>query len=566
MKQVLKKVKDYELIKCLGSGTFGEVYLTENEKNHKQFATKVIPTSFLKRPELKKYIDSEIKIMKQLDHENTIKLHEFFQTNNNLYFIMEYINGGTLSDYLSSYKLKTGKPFSQKMIQHFVKQIVQGLIYIHSKNIIHRDLKLDNILLSFPSKIPKENREYSQATVKIIDFGLSTQKAFAMSNPGTPAYMDPIILQKFNKSGGIKRFRLYDKKADIWSLGAITYEMLTGQNIFQADDLDELISKVEKGNYYLKVDDLSNEILSFLNCMLQYEPKNRLSAKDLALHQFLTEKPEDFEKADVSDIEYKINEGFLTINIFNNNTIKKMFPYKPNNIFNSLTLNMFQLTKKNHSSKKDISTQNDKNKLINIGKNDQVPIKEEEDKKNPTNKNIDNFIDSLNDIPETTSIKLANDKKDDEKIILQPNLKRGNTQEYFTNNDELTPLPINSYKSGEIKSKTAEYKVQFQVKRIDNRNEDINLTILLLVNQKKILKKEVNLSKANGFLEKWIWNFNSNDWKNIDINNENFIMKIQLDKSKHSSYNVEDITLGNTISFVPEICNYINFTLAPINQ
>ena len=566
MKQVLKKVKDYELIKCLGSGTFGEVYLTENEKNHKQFATKVIPTSFLKRPELKKYIDSEIKIMKQLDHENTIKLHEFFQTNNNLYFIMEYINGGTLSDYLSSYKLKTGKPFSQKMIQHFVKQIVQGLIYIHSKNIIHRDLKLDNILLSFPSKIPKENREYSQATVKIIDFGLSTQKTFAMSNPGTPAYMDPIILQKFNKSGGIKRFRLYDKKADIWSLGAITYEMLTGQNIFQADDLDELISKVEKGNYYLKVDDLSNEILSFLNCMLQYEPKNRLSAKDLALHQFLTEKPEDFEKADVSDIEYKINEGFLTINIFNNNTIKKMFPYKPNNIFNSLTLNMFQLTKKNHHSKKDISTQNDKNKLINIGKNDQVPIKEEEDKKNPTNKNIDNFIDSLNDIPETTSIKLANDKKDDEKIILQPNLKRGNTQEYFTNNDELTPLPINSYKSGEIKSKTAEYKVQFQVKRIDNRNEDINLTILLLVNQKKILKKEVNLSKANGFLEKWIWNFNSNDWKNIDINNENFIMKIQLDKSKHSSYNVEDITLGNTISFVPEICNYINFTLAPINQ
>ena len=566
MKQVLKKVKDYELIKCLGSGTFGEVYLTENEKNHKQFATKVIPTSFLKRPELKKYIDSEIKIMKQLDHENTIKLHEFFQTNNNLYFIMEYINGGTLSDYLSSYKLKTGKPFSQKMIQHFVKQIVQGLIYIHSKNIIHRDLKLDNILLSFPSKIPKENREYSQATVKIIDFGLSTQKTFAMSNPGTPAYMDPIILQKFNKSGGIKRFRLYDKKADIWSLGAITYEMLTGQNIFQADDLEELISKVEKGNYYLKVDDLSNEILSFLNCMLQYEPKNRLSAKDLALHQFLTEKPEDFEKADVSDIEYKINEGFLTINIFNNNTIKKMFPYKPNNIFNSLTLNMFQLTKKNNHSKKDISTQNDKNKLINIGKNDQVPIKEEEDKKNPTNKNIDNFIDSLNDIPETTSIKLANDKKDDEKIILQPNLKRGNTQEYFTNNDELTPLPINSYKSGEIKSKTAEYKVQFQVKRIDNRNEDINLTILLLVNQKKILKKEVNLSKANGFLEKWIWNFNSNDWKNIDINNENFIMKIQLDKSKHSSYNVEDITLGNTISFVPEICNYINFTLAPINQ
>ena len=150
--------------------------------------------------------------------------------------------------------------------------------------------------------------------------------------------MDPIILQKYGKDGYYKKSQVYDEKCDIWSLGAITYEMLTGENLFKANNLEDLQNKVKKGNYYLEVKELSEEMLSFLNCMLQYDPKHRLSAVELSKHQFLTNDPDNFRNADISSIEYKISNGILTVNIINNNTIAKIFPFKPN----SLAMNIDQ--------------------------------------------------------------------------------------------------------------------------------------------------------------------------------------------------------------------------------
>ena len=456
--------KEYKLIKNIGKGSFGEVYLTKKGNSPKLYATKIIPTSNLKNNELKKYLDNEIKIMRQLDHPNIIKLYDIMDKNEHKYLVMDYINGGSLSDFFSNYKLFNGTPFPQKIIQFFVKQIVQGLIYIHSKNIIHRDLKLDNILLDFPPNIKPENRDYTQAQIKIIDFGLSTQliekdskKTLAKSVVGSPIYMDPIILRKYNDAGGIEKFKFYDEKADIWSLGAITYEMLTGHNLFNAKNLKDLMKKIETGNYFLEVKDLSCEMISFLNCMLQYDPEKRLSSKKLAEHQFLKNNPDNFTKADIAKIENKVENGILSINIFNNKTITNMFPF--------------------------IS--------LNLGKIHE-DIKEEN-----------------------------RDKKD-------------------------------------------VHKVKFDVQRMDNKKENISFNVSFLVNEKDILNKDVNLNAKNSFHDEWIWEFNNNDWKNIDNNNDNFIMTIKFNdifSNEYIKHKVESIKLGKQISL--KIKNIIKFSLIP---
>ena len=476
----MEEVNDYKLFKSLGKGSFGEVYLTQKNNNPKLYAIKKIPRKNLKKDdEFSKYLKNEINIMQQLDHENIIKFYEKIEKPDYTYLVMDYINGGSLLSYLTKYKLLHGSPFPQKMIQYFVKQIVQGLIYIHSKNIIHRDLKLENILLHFPPNIPKENRDYIHAQIKIIDFGLSTQikkdgKFGAKSVVGSPIYMDPIILQKYKKAGGLKKFKFYDEKADIWSLGAITYEMLTGENLFKAKNINELMNQVEKGNYFLEVKELSSEIISFLNCMLQYDPDKRLSSVELAKHQFLITNPEHFQKADISRIEKKVDKGILTINIFNNNTIQGLFPFKPGKLCTSLDMNLDKI------------------------------IEEKED------------------------------------IELKPKEEKENNKEY---------------------------KVKFEVQRIDNLKENTNFNLYFLVKENHIMQHFVNLKKENNLYDEWIWNIDDNDFRNIDNNNENFIITMDLNyqnKINKVIYNAEVIKLGKPIFFTAK--NFIKFTLTPLKE
>jgi len=573
MNKKMLKVNDYVLFKSIGKGSFGEVYLTENEKTHKRYATKRIHTAILKSRDAIKYLKNEIKIMKQLDHENIIKLHESLESSNNVYLVMDYINGGSLSDFLNEYKLKNGCAFPQQIIQYFLRQIVQGLIYIHSKKIIHRDLKLDNILLNFPSNIPKENRDYSQSQIKIIDFGLSTQTNLAKSWVGTPISMDPVILKKYKKAGGKEKFKYYDEKADIWSLGVITYEMLTGQNLFKATNLDELLNKIEKGDYSLEVKDLSDEIISFLNCMLQFDPDKRLSAVELSKHQFLTGDVNSFTKSYLSEIQYKINNGVLTLNILNNSTVKKKFPFKPEEMINSLMINLNlisdKFSKQDKNSKANLiedKKEQGKNKLQNtndtLSRMSNLDNIEEQNliKKNIATLKLDNAttqiisnypIKSQQPIQKTKSLGIENLKK----------IKDDNNK---NNNDKITPGGYSSSKSGEIlrRMKKKEYSCKFEVLQTDNKKEDVNIKILFFVNENNTKKHELNLTSTNNFQEKWTWKFNSNDWINIDNNNENFLMTIDINNKQKFNLSVEKIKLGKPIGF--HTTNYITFKLTPI--
>ena len=334
----MQELEGYTFTKCLGKGSFGEVYLTKKEGSSELFATKKMAKKMADEPSFKKYLTNEISILKEAIHENIVKFEDLKQTSTDYYLIMEYCNGGCLSDCLEKYQEIHGKPFPEEIVQYLMRQIVPAIKFLHSKKIIHRDLKLDNIMIKFFNEEDKKNLNLMKSQVKIIDFGFATKliKAnLAYSTLGSPLNMDPLILKKLNRKKGSKKLG-YDEKADIWSLGTLCYEMLMGQTAFEADTMDELVKKIEKGSYKLPTS-LSKEVVSFLNGMLQYDGSKRLSADDLSKHMFLTKNIQDFTHIDLDQVSNKVEGQNLNINIKRNKTIWSIFNEENENKLNNVS-------------------------------------------------------------------------------------------------------------------------------------------------------------------------------------------------------------------------------------
>lgn len=293
----MKEIDDLVLQKLIGKGSFGEVYLSYKKGRKEYYATKKIDRKTADKPSLRKYFDNEISILSHLKHPNIVKLDGIKRSASNYYIIMEYINGGGLSDCLKKYIEKHKRAFPEEIVQHLMKQIIDGLHYIHSQKIIHRDIKLDNIMVNFNSEQDKQNLNMLRATIKIIDFGFAIKlrgaNELTYSAVGSPTNMDPIILEKFSKKKDINLNIGYDEKADIWSAGTVCYELLIGKAVFNAKTMNDLVDKVQKGSYSVPKT-VSTEVVSFLNGMLQYDSKYRLDSEELLKHPFLTKRVCDF--------------------------------------------------------------------------------------------------------------------------------------------------------------------------------------------------------------------------------------------------------------------------------
>ena len=296
-------IGDLTLTKKIGKGSFGEVFLTSKKGTDQMFAVKKVSKSLVLQDKVKKYFNNEIYILKQVNHPNIIKLYEIKQTLNNFYLVFDLCNGGGLSNCLEKYMKQNKKPFTQEIAQSIIRQLVSGLQYLHNNKILHRDLKLDNVLLHFNSEEDKNNFNLLKAQVKIIDFGFARyleNDSLAQSVLGSPINMDPQILAKMRKIDNNQSFG-YDQKADIWSLGTICYELLIGVPPFDATSYEELVSKIQKGNYKIPKNlKLSKEAISFINGMLQYNPEKRLSIDQLANHNFLIKNVKDFKEIDLT--------------------------------------------------------------------------------------------------------------------------------------------------------------------------------------------------------------------------------------------------------------------------
>ena len=297
-------VEDLTLIKQIGKGSFGEVFITSKAGTKELFATKKVKKSMVMDEKVKKYFNNELFILKNVNHPNIVKLYDIKQTLNNFYLVFDLCNGGGLSNCLERYKKKhDGKPFPENIVQHLMKQIVSGMKYLHNKKILHRDIKLDNILVKFETDEDKDNDNYFKATIKIIDFGFARyleNDSLAQSILGSPINMDPKILMKMRKIENNQSFG-YDQKADIWSLGTVCYELLIGAPPFDASSYDDLVSKLQKGSYKIPNQlNLSKQSISFINAMLQFDPQQRYDINQLAAHEFLNKDCNSFDKMNLT--------------------------------------------------------------------------------------------------------------------------------------------------------------------------------------------------------------------------------------------------------------------------
>ena len=323
------QIDNLVLEKCLGKGSFGEVYLTRMKGDNKYYATKKYERDKIENTGAMKYLKNEIEILKGLNHPNIVKFLEIKKTKKHYYIVMEYCNGGELVKSLEKFQLKYGKPFPEELVQYFMRQIISAFKQIHNKNIMHRDIKLQNILLHYDNEKDKQEFKIMKAKVKIIDFGFACKiqkDTLQFTAIGNPINMDPLILHKLNSNGKKARQLGYDQKADIWSLGAICYEMLIGRSAFDAEDMDELVSKVESGKYKVPTN-LSKEVVSFLNGMLQYDSKKRLDINQLTQHKFITQNVKDFHRIDLRQVTKKLDETKkqIVIDVKRNRTIWAIF-------------------------------------------------------------------------------------------------------------------------------------------------------------------------------------------------------------------------------------------------
>ena len=332
------QVDNLILEKLLGKGSFGEVHLTRITGDSKLYATKVYDRERIENTEAFKYLTNEINIMHNLNHPNIVKFIQVKKTKKHYYIVMEYCNGGELEKALEKYQLKYGKPFSEEIVQHLMRQIISAFKYMHANQIMHRDIKLENILVNFESEKDKNDLNMLKATVKIIDFGFACKigkNALTYTTIGNPMNMSPLILKKLTSHGKVRQLG-YDMKADIWSLGAICYQMLIGKAAFDADDIDELVEKIEKGIYKVPTN-LSKEVVSFLNGMLQYEPQARLTAEQLYNHQFLQENIQNFHTIDLNQVSNRVKKNELEIDTKKNKSIWAIFNEDVENKLNKIS-------------------------------------------------------------------------------------------------------------------------------------------------------------------------------------------------------------------------------------
>jgi len=273
--------EDFELLKVIGKGSFAKVMLVKKKDDGCIYAMKVLRKHTIITKGEVTHTKAEKTILARIQHPFIVKLHYAFQTNEKLYMILSFVNGGELF-----YHLERDGKFSEERARFYAAEMVCAIAHLHSLNIVHRDLKPENILLD------------ADGHIVITDFGLAKEitdkKKITMTFCGTPDYIAPEIIK--GKGHGTA--------VDWWIIGTLIYEMLTGLTPFYSKDITQCYEKILSAPVKFP-SSLSTDAMDIISQFLMRNPEKRLgSGKDgivfIKKHPWFA--PIDWEKLEKKEL------------------------------------------------------------------------------------------------------------------------------------------------------------------------------------------------------------------------------------------------------------------------
>ncbi|XP_063079641.1 protein kinase C, eta, b isoform X2 [Engraulis encrasicolus] len=246
-------LRDFTFLQVLGKGSFGKVMLASMHSSERVYAVKMLKKDVILQDDDVEATMIEKRVLALAHtHPYLTQLYYCFQTTDRLFFVMEFVNGGDLM-----FHIQRSRRFDEARARFYAAEVTCALIYLHSKGIIYRDLKLDNVLLD------------KDGHCKLADFGMCKENVFrgdlTTTFCGTPDYIAPEIIEE----------KAYGHSVDWWALGVLLYEMLSGHAPFEAETEDELFECIRRDTVVYS-SWLSSEAEDILKGLLTKDPEYRL--------------------------------------------------------------------------------------------------------------------------------------------------------------------------------------------------------------------------------------------------------------------------------------------------
>ncbi|XP_077396110.1 serine/threonine-protein kinase PLK4 [Festucalex cinctus] len=260
------RIEDFKVLTLLGKGSFACVYRAKSVKTGLEVAIKTIDKKMMHEAGMVQRVLNEVEIHCRLKHPCILELYNFFEDKNYVYLVLEMCHNGEMGRYLKERKV----PFSEDEARQFMRQIVEGMLYLHAHGILHRDLTLPNLLLT------------NNMNIKIADFGLATQlklpteKHYTMC--GTPNYISPEVATR----------SAHGLASDVWSLGCMFFAFLVGRPPFDTDTVKNTLSKVVRGDYQMP-GHISPQAQDLIHQLLQRNPADRTPLSAVLSHPFMSQ-------------------------------------------------------------------------------------------------------------------------------------------------------------------------------------------------------------------------------------------------------------------------------------